>query len=317
MKDNDKIEKIFARATAPSVRAGIHRENLKAELMDRFDERDVQMKMDKPRKFKGLIRVAAMILAAVVLVSAGWAAEQAYRKIAWITWIDLKTTSHELTLPSGKKLELTTSITSGVTRSDQDVSIEQAKADQAVRREEMPQAIVDGKYTFRKEYNNPYGGPVAYIYSIDLPSGPLNWAFDVPLEKFESWEQFEDLEEEARRKYSQMCDEAIEAGRYRLVDVKAELSHICREVETGEEIFCQRLPGDSEPTAYIQPWPLKLNGRTKTIQTTWQDHLDAIADGSRELIEPFICSIYIYELTLSDGRVVHWSIAAGDKPPLE
>ncbi len=318
MKDNNKTENILASAAAPSVRAGHHRESLKAELMDRLSERDVQMNTDKP-KLNGLIRVAAMILAAVVLVSAGWAAEQAYRKVIWITWTVSETTPRELTLPSGKVWKFTTSTSSEVTTSDHHVDIEQAKADQAARWDEIGQAILDGKYKLMHEHDLA-DSPTVFGYYIELPNDSAGTTFVVPLEKFESWEQFRALEDEVRRKHSQMCDEAIEAGRYRLVDADVLLSHVCREAETGKEIVCQRVLSpikDIEPMATITSWPRNMDVEREIIQTTWQDHLDAIVDGSRELIKADLINIYVYELILSDGRVVRWSIGGGNKPPLE
>ncbi len=319
MKSRNKIESILENTPAPSVRAGLHRESLKAELMDRLTERNVQMKMDKPRKLKGLLRVAAMILAAVVLVSAGWAAEQTYRKVTRITWTDSESTSRELTLPSGKIVKFTTSRTSGVTTSDHHVNIEQAQADQAARWDEIGQAILDGKYKLMQEHDLP-NSPTLYGYYIELPNDSTGTAFVVPLEKFESWEQFRALEDEVRRKHSQMCDEAIDAGRYRLVDADVFLSHVCREAETGEEIVCQRVLStikDIEPKAIITSWPRNMDVEREMIETTWQDHLDAIVDGSRELINTALINSYVYELILSDGRVVRWSTGGGNKPPLD
>ena len=327
MKDNNSIENILASAAAPSVRTGHHRESLKAKLMDRLSERDVRMKTNKPRKLKSLIRVAAMILAAVVLVSAGWAAEQAYRKVTWVETTITEKVTTVFTPENGVAVTLTT-VTTETTEVDPNIPHKQGKVDESAQREEIAQAISQGKYKFVREVtNSPGGEPSTYIYSIELPSGALKKSFAVPPEKFESWNQFEALEDEARREHYLMCYEAIEAGRYRLVNVETHVAHICREVETGEDIICRRINTTSdgiEPKAIItlyQEVVEVIEGRVKMVETTWQDHLDAIANGSRELIRPDISNTYSYELTLSDGRVVPWqehsSGSSGNKPPLD
>lgn len=46
-------------------------------------------------------------------------------------------------------------------------------------------------------------------------------------------------------------------------------------------------------------------------EMSWEDHLTAIAEGARELIDIEIVKYYTYEITFPDGSTTTWSYGTG------
>ena len=85
MRNEEETERLLAQVPVPRLREGPHREQLKAELL--HTTRPSQREGEEPMRTTGpfratrLMKLAAGLLIAVVLVATGWTAEKVYESI--------------------------------------------------------------------------------------------------------------------------------------------------------------------------------------------------------------------------------------------
>jgi hypothetical protein len=267
------------------------------------ERKEERMKMSIYARMSPMMKAAATFLVAAILVATGWAAEKIYEK--WkpsevtITLEQFK--PKEVVLPDG-----TTAWEGGM--SGTDVSSEDPKAIEMDKRqyEEIKKLIGEKKYKFVKTFEN--FGSKQYVYSFTHADGTHDsMNFSMPLETVTSWEDYRQKIEKRREE----IHKAVLAGKYRLVNCEiAFLTHVCRDVESGEKLEVQRIPlddGKVDACAHLalpegtEITPEILAKPQPTQDTTWQEHLDTIRNGKRELLDMTSSTMYIYEVSLPDG----------------
>jgi hypothetical protein len=228
-------------------------------------------------------------------VGTGWASEKVYRMF---TEVNMRENLPKLVvkLPNGKVFEMHRSCGLPIQGNSAE-DVETTKQ----HNEEMKKLIAEKKYEFLKTGKNSEGD-VDYSYRFTFADGSQNTqSFDMRLENITSWDD-----------YHQKCDErlqkAIAAGKFRLVDAKPVLSHICHDVGTQEKYNVLYLPRpNSDDVAYITPAAAEGDGNGPEYvplsyrETTWQEHLAAVREGKREILDVKNLVRYFYEITLEDG----------------
>ncbi len=321
MNSRKNIESILEGTPAPGVKAGPHRENLKTELMTHFLERQRQMSNEKARKLTGLLRPAAMIVGAVMLVSSGWASEQIYRRMAkrdlYYSESAVDMGKWDVTTPDGNKITFSSSMSGSISYDNSDTGLQEAKR----KRREMKQLIAEKKYEFVEEIEaieTEYAHDrVEYVYKFVLSDGEeLVRSFSFPLEDIPSWDAYQDKLVERQAEWRELIKEAIAAGRYRVVDAKVIKSHICQDEGSQNLINVMEIRPDPRvvkmegpPRAYVHPYPLTLD-EGEGYSMSWEDHLQEIAAGRRKLIRMEVLNRYTYELTFQDGAVFRTTFGA-------
>ena len=146
-------------------------------------------------------------------------------------------------------------------------------------------------------------GQKQYIYRFMLPDGikfeEMN--FDLPLDKFDSWEDYVKERDKQRVRRLERIRTAISKGRYRLLDIKTLQTHICRDKGDQKDIQALRIElPDGSVIAYVQPYPYQKSPKG-VYKMSWADHLTEIKRGNRKLIDLRVVRNYTYEITFDDG----------------
>jgi hypothetical protein len=222
------------------------------------------------------LKVAAAILAVVVLVGAGWAAEKIYEKLKFTeaTLILENNPPQEWKLSNGN-----TMTTSGMIGTD--VNPEDPQAIETAQRhhEEMKELIAEKKYTFLKTIDNKIDGSTQYVYNFTFSDGKQSAVnFAMPLDEVASWDDYQRKIQETRNRYQEQVNKAIAAGKYRLINQDVIFMHICVDRASQEMIRVQRIPlSDGKEIALYRSYDLvdQEQGTTQP-QSSWQEHLQAI-----------------------------------------
>lgn len=165
---------------------------------------------------------------------------------------------------------------------------------------ELGKIIKDKKYKFLNSFDAP-DGVKRYVYRLTYPDGrQVGRSFYVPLDKVSSLEEYRQKEKQQRHQRQNRIERALAAGRFRLLNLEAMQMHICRDAASGKTFMVQRIrrPDQSEialPRADFGPLPSAVK------QTSWQEHLQAIRDGKRQLLNLEATNNYTYEITAEDG----------------
>ena len=107
MKSIDEIEGLLGQTPVPDLLDGPHREQLKRQLLEQYALRPMERRttMSVFRTIPPMFKVAAALLAAVILVGSGWAAEKIYQKLTETqTSVTLEKYQRWLTWPCGTSL---------------------------------------------------------------------------------------------------------------------------------------------------------------------------------------------------------------------
>ncbi len=274
---------------------------------------------------------AFALCAALRLVATALGTEESYKKLASFfankhESVIVDSVSLKKVMPDGSvrmsRSVLSVSVGSGAE--------DPAFADEKTRQqfEEMKKLVDRGEYKFINSYLSPCtplispsGVTKTYIYKFTLANGEeFHWNFICPLEQVASWDEYrlKKVERLAKikerfRQRSEATREAIAAGRVRLIEIIDVEVHICTDLNSGKKLRVQRvvLPWGQELAA-ISPYPSTGAVGTRSHSTSWQDHLTAIDNGTRELIERKIRKLYKYEATLADGSTATYG---GGPPP--
>jgi beta-lactamase regulating signal transducer with metallopeptidase domain/protein involved in polysaccharide export with SLBB domain len=179
---------------------------------------------------------------------------------------------------------------------------------------ELNKLIKEKKYEFVKTFDSN-NGEKEYVYRFTFSDGrKVNTNFSMPLEKVSSWDDYRQKQEQQRERRHERINQAIRAGRVRLLNLEVMESQVCRDYESGKKFKVQRirLADRSEialPRADYGAIPPSVK------QTSWQEHLDAIRHGKRELVELETINNYTYEMTADDGTKEIFNYGGGK--PLE
>jgi hypothetical protein len=255
--------------------------------------------------------VAAALLAAAILVGSGWAAEKIYKKLTE-TKTSVTLEQHPQgtwALPNGPTFHTSGGIGTVVDSNDPK-AIETAKR----HHEEMKKLVAQKQYKFLRTFEGSEGQK-QYVYQFTLSDGSQhNMNFSMPLDNVASWDDYRRKEEEQQKKRRDNIGKAVAAGKFRLIDVDVIRVHVCRDAGSDQNIRVQRipLPGGKE-IALISPFDPEAEKRATTRpQTSWQEHLQAVREGKREILSFESTPKYTYEVVLEDGSKAIFNYGGGD-----
>ena len=120
------------------------------------------------------------------------------------------------------------------------------------------------------------------------------------LEDLTSLDDYAQKQAEQQKQRRDRINQAVAAGRIRLLNADVMESHICRDVNSGIKFKVQRIRhADGKEIAF----PRHDYSKTPTSvkKTSWQDHLQAIRDGKRRILDVESVNSYTYEMTADDG----------------
>lgn len=274
-----------------------------------MERKEEQVRSSIFARIPPVLKIAAGFLAAAILIGTGWAAEKVYLKLTKLVVrledFDGRTSEWSLTLPDGSIEKMQTCLSVGGKAIDVSSDPQQRQAAVAAAKqehEEVKRLIAAKKYEFREEFKWLDGCP-RYTYKFKLADGKaIEQDFGVRLEDVASWDDYLRREKEANVRHHAEINKAIKAGRFRLIDVSTFLEQLCRDVKSGRKLRVLRdEPGDGRQLAFLTP-----DGASQEVET-WQEHLQAIRDGRRELLGLDIRGRhYKYELIFDDGSKVVW-----------
>ena len=330
MEYEQDIENLLADAHVPTVVPGPHRAHLKCELLSQVSRKETRKSLFKTMLSSPKRKIAFACCAALLLVASAWGAEKAYKKIATFfankhESVIVDSVSLKKVMPDGSVRASGSVLSMSVGSGAEDPAFADEKARQQF--EEMKELVDRGEYKFINSHLSsceplisPSGVIKTYIYKFTLANGEeFHWNFICPLEEVASWEEYrqkkvERLEKikERFRQRTKATSEAIAAGRVRLIEIIDVEVHICKEVNSGKKLRVQRVVlANGDESAAINPYPSGGSVGSRSHSTSWQDHLAAIDNGTRELIERKINKLYMYEATLADGTTAKY----GGGPP--
>jgi hypothetical protein len=124
--------------------------------------------------------------------------------------------------------------------------------------------------------------------------------FSIPLDSVSSWDEYLKKDKEETRQRHDKINQAVTAGRFRLINLEVAQIHLCRDVATNQKFKVQRiaLSGGKE-VAFPRPDYSTIPPGVK--ETTWQEHLQAIRERKRELLSLETLNLYAYEMISDDG----------------
>jgi hypothetical protein len=279
------------------------------------DGKELKMRKSMFGRIPRMLRLAASLMAAVVLVGSGWAAEKIYKKMTQLVVEreDPKRTRSEyaLTLPDGSTRPMTYSEPDRETVSVSGDPAERQAAIDAVKqkRAEVKRLVAEKKYEFVKEFKES-NGEKRYTYKFKLANDEeIEEDLDARLENVASWDEYIEKASEEFAKHNIEINKAIKAGRFRLIDAFTYHTQLCRDVNSGRKLRVQQVDRKNGSTiARITP------DNAPEEEESWKDHLQAIREGRRELVGLDDYGIdFSYELVLDDGSKVIFGYG-GHKP---
>lgn len=314
MKHADDIRRQLEQADLPRVIEGDHRQRLKERL-----EREARMMNERQTTrfhrivFSRPMKIAAACALAAALVATGWAAEETYSKIRYTyatpgpkPKIALVSTTTGAAAPTCTVCVVGTAV-SKFSSDEANLTPEQVQKQQAQAEAQLDQFIARKDYKLEKTEQDR-DGQMIYVYRF--PNGSTE-SVSLPLEGIASLAEYKAREAQQREDRQKAIYDAIAQGRYRLVDARPMLIHLCR--ENGQDIEVMDIhKRDGNEIALITSLPRQEPGRSE--ETSWQDHLEAIAGGRRELVNVRIITSWTYEVTLADGSKTRWQVG-GDPLP--
>jgi hypothetical protein len=303
MNHNDSFERFLEQTALPNVIEGSHREQLKQQLLattQLIPRKEDCMKRSVSSRTPPILKAAAALLAALVLVGTGWATEKIYKRFT-VTSLVEKQPELVLKLPNGATYELIRETGRGLSgNSEQEIEGEKR------RLEEVKKLIAEKKYVFVAE--EVFRGTTRYNYEFQLEDGSkTRESFGMRLENVSSYEDYV-------RQHDARVKKAIETGYFRLVNAEPQMVHICRDSGGDEKykVFYIREPDGKEfgyevllPEKPIDCKPKYTVDHSERIP--WQEHLDAVKAGRREIVDFSVFHRCVYELTMEDGSKILWS----------
>jgi hypothetical protein len=248
----------------------------------------------------------------VAVVAASWAwtlpaAEEAGKKPVTISVILERfppNSSNSWTLPNGKAFgggggamaEMITCDASEVEK-----AVEAAKRHHA----EMKELIAQKKgYKLLKVYVEEKEGGKLYKYMFTFSDGSQKLKeFTISLENVASWDDFLQKRQAEEDQRNEKIYRAIVAGRYRLKHTETRYSFVCRDAGSDQKYRVRFMPlPKGKQFALIGPLEADAEQPTTTpAKTTWQEHLQAVRRGEREVLSQETTKTHYYEVVLEDG----------------
>ena len=315
MERTDPTERLLSETPVPLVVEGVHREQLKQRLL--AHAQSAQPRRKEMIRFAGrfsMLKVAATLAVVMILIGTGWAAAKIYEKFfTKVSVILERSPTQESKLPDGTIL-FTGRLIGTIGNPDDPKALETVKR----HHEEMKQLLAQKKYDFIKTYE--IMGQKQYLYKFTFADGSHSgMPFSMPLDSVVSWEDYQKKEGQKQNQRQEQINQALAAGRFRLIDTDVTLIHICREVATNQKYRIQRisLPDPKEKSlhreiALYRPFDVGAEQKATTMpQTSWQDHLDAVRDGKWELLGEETMPSYQYEVVLDDGSKTIFNYGGG------
>jgi hypothetical protein len=302
MKSIDQVERLLGQTPAPRVVEGPHREQLKQRLLESAQSaqpRRTHMSRSLLSRMSPMMKVAAGFVLAAVLIGTGWAAGKNDWKWTGISFtLETSPETHpgrSVTLPDGATLNLGekafTYEESGRVSPDATKAVERANR----HHEEENKLIAEKKYKLLKTVE--LFSEKRYVYRFIFADGSNEkTTVQIPLETVTSWDDYRQKEKEQNEK---IC-KAVAEGKFRLIDVNTTEHQICRDVASNIKFDVRRMryPGQKD---LAQATVEAAKGPTPTQEMSWQDHLQAIRDGKRELLGWRNETFYTYEAVLENG----------------
>jgi CHAT domain-containing protein len=151
------------------------------------------------------------------------------------------------------------------------------------------------------------------VYRIERSGGrDFTMNFTMPLENVTSWDDYRQKKEEQKRERHEKINQAIAAGKFRLLNVEVMQTNICRDAESGKKFMVQRMGAGTERDIAVPKTDFgEIPPSVK--ETSWKEHLQAIRDGKRELLDSHSTNDYKYEMTTDDGSKLMFGYG-GDEP---
>jgi len=299
----DDIEKLYA----PVAHDGGRRDELMGKIAGIQWQAEAKAKektmTDSRRWFTGRWRKAAAAVVGVALFSSGFAAQQVIDAArSRVIHLGPSKPGYTLTMPDGSKQDFTTCKASDTSSDAKEV---QSQVERMIARKEYRRAST---------YEDP-GGNINHVYVFKLASGSsYSRSFLYPLEDVSDWADYQKKVQAAEVQRTKDIQDAVKNGRYRLIDLDVGKIHVCRDLATGKKLFVH-MAGGKTPEACIFDDSSPGTTGTKALITPWEDHLKAIADGKRELLDIQTVKLPKYELTRADGTKFHYGYG-GDPLPL-
>ena len=261
-----------------------------------------------------LMKLAASVLIAALLLATGWTAEKVYQSVTKKKsyYVELeKLDSRPVKFPDGLgDSSMSMSVVGTTIPADAPPgTVEKVKKHHEV----MKQLIAEKKYKFIKTIEIPPGSPTEYSYRFTLPDGEhVGLNFSMSLENVASWEDYLQKRKEQMRQRHEKISKAMAAGKFRLLDVESLTTHVCKDVESNQTLLVLRIKlHDGKEIASV----CGKAPDVRQYQTSWQDHLQAIRKGERVLLDLQITENYTYEITLNDGSTTIFTY--GGSEPLK
>ena len=179
-------------------------------------------------------------------------------------------------------------------------------------KDELKQLIAAKKYTHVSNFIAP-SGEWQRVYRFVLSDGSSTaMSFSMLLDDVTSWDDYQRKRDRQRQRRRDQINQAIAAGRFRLLNIEVMLVHVCRDVQSDKKFKVQRIQrrDGSEialPRADYGPIPPSVK------EASWLEHLGAIRQGTRTLLESETVTSYTYNMTADDGTWIT-SIFSGPLP---
>ena len=166
------------------------------------------------------------------------------------------------------------------------------------------------KYKFVRTIHHPQGNEsnVYYFYLSD--GSRVKWKHPPPrLEDVASLDEYERKAKEYSEQRGKDIEKAIASGKGRLVNIIVTEIHECRDVGTNQNLDVRRISPQCPEEGtddFAEVYPGGMQGYEKPGDhmfktSSWQDHLNAIRDGKRELLGVRLLKLGVYEVTRDDG----------------
>jgi hypothetical protein len=294
MKNINHIDRLLGQTRSPCVVEGPHREQLKQRLLE---ELQTARPRSEPRELSvfgrspSLMKLAGGLLIVAVLIGSGWAAETIYRRLMWEGTV----LSHRG--PTGVTTDFETNAANPGQRKTQ-------------AQEEIRRIVAQRKYKFVRRIDRP-GGDTYYLYFFPLSDGTRMKAKYPPprLEDVASWDEYQRKAEQYAAERRRDIEQAVAGGKGRLINVIVTEIHVCRDVESNQSLEVRRAAPDcpeegTDDFAYVYPGGIQEHERSGDSvfgTTSWPEHLKAIRDGKRELLDIRLVKQGIYEAVRADG----------------
>lgn len=274
----------------PVLKPGRHMERLEAELLASY-------RTGRPRALRWM-RAAAMVSVGAVLMGAGAVAKDVYDRYRHttvsseeqITYLDAQG-------KPGNKENASTVLSSSTPFN----GTTETAARQSMKA--TMDAVNAKKYRLVREEDTP-DGRHRYYYMLTLADGTeVPASGTVRLEETNGWDEWQKKQHELAVQESQQFQQAIGEGKARIVADDLYVKYVCKDAASGRTVEVMKFAGaDGKAVAMISE-----PGADMSQHTSWQEHLDALSEGRRVLVQVVATPGFTYEYQNAEGKTVRHS----------